>query len=135
MYVLRQMVEKRLEVQGSMAQGFVDLEKACYTVPREMDFGGDVTVDGSTRSGSEDGWGWGHVWEGNSKSGGGSKSFVGVWGQYWTEAGQRVEPAAIHSSTGPHQQEDGGEIRCNQLHPKTMMTHDVERSSSDDAEL
>ena len=36
MYVLRQMVEKRLEVQGSMALGFVDLEKAFDTVPREM---------------------------------------------------------------------------------------------------
>ena len=36
MYVLRQMVEKRLEVQGSMALGFVDLEKAFVTVPREM---------------------------------------------------------------------------------------------------
>ena len=36
MYVLRQMVEKRLEVQGSMAMGFVDLEKAFDTVPREM---------------------------------------------------------------------------------------------------
>ena len=36
MYVLRQMVEKRLEVQGSMALGFVDLEKAFNTVPREM---------------------------------------------------------------------------------------------------
>ena len=35
MYVLRQMVEKRLEVQGSMALGFVDLEKAFDTVPRE----------------------------------------------------------------------------------------------------
>ena len=23
--------------------------------------------------------------------------------------GQRAEPAAVHSSTGPHQQEDGGE--------------------------
>ena len=33
MYVLRQMVEKRLEVQGSMALGFVDLEKAFDTVP------------------------------------------------------------------------------------------------------
>ncbi len=32
MYVLRQMVEKRLEVQGSMALGFVDLEKAFDTV-------------------------------------------------------------------------------------------------------
>ena len=36
MYVLRQMVEKRLEVQGSMAVGFVDLEKTFDTVPREM---------------------------------------------------------------------------------------------------
>ena len=34
MYVLRQMVEKRLEVQGSM--GFVDMEKAVDTIPREM---------------------------------------------------------------------------------------------------
>ena len=30
------MVEKRLKVQGSMALGFVDLEKAFDTVPREM---------------------------------------------------------------------------------------------------
>ena len=36
MYVLRHMVEKRLVVQGSMALGFVDLEKAFNTVPREM---------------------------------------------------------------------------------------------------
>ena len=36
MYVLRQMVEKRLEIQGSMALGFVDLEKSSDTVPREM---------------------------------------------------------------------------------------------------
>ena len=36
MYVLRPMVEKRLEIQGSMALGFVDLEKAFDTVPREM---------------------------------------------------------------------------------------------------
>ena len=36
MYVLRQMVEKRLEVQGSMALGFVDLEKTFDTVLREM---------------------------------------------------------------------------------------------------
>ena len=33
MYVLRQMVEKRQEVQRSMALGFVDLEKAFDTVP------------------------------------------------------------------------------------------------------
>ena len=36
MYVLRQMVKKKLEVQGSMALGFVDLEKAFDTAPREM---------------------------------------------------------------------------------------------------
>ena len=35
-YVLRQIVEKRLEVQGSTALGFIDLEKALDTVPREM---------------------------------------------------------------------------------------------------
>ena len=35
-YVLRQMVEKRLEVQGSMALGFVDWEKAFDTVPGDM---------------------------------------------------------------------------------------------------
>ena len=33
---MRQMVEKRLEVQCSMALGFVDLEKAFDTVPRVM---------------------------------------------------------------------------------------------------
>ena len=36
MYVLRHMVEKRLEVQGSTALWFVDLEGAFDTVPREM---------------------------------------------------------------------------------------------------
>ena len=36
MYVLIQMVEKRLEVQGSMALGFVGLDKAFDRVPREM---------------------------------------------------------------------------------------------------
>ena len=36
MYVLRQMVDKRLEVQDSMALGFVDLEKAFDTGPIEM---------------------------------------------------------------------------------------------------
>ena len=56
MYVLRQMVEKRLEVKGSMALGFADLEKAFDTVPRgQRDGDGDTTVDGNTRSGSEDG--------------------------------------------------------------------------------
>ncbi len=36
MHLLRQMVGKRLEVQGIMSLGFVDLEKAFDTVPREM---------------------------------------------------------------------------------------------------
>ena len=36
MNFLRQMVEKRLEVQGSMVLVFVDLEKDVDTVPREM---------------------------------------------------------------------------------------------------
>ena len=36
MYVLRQMAEKRLDGQASMALGFVDLENAFDTVPREM---------------------------------------------------------------------------------------------------
>ena len=36
MYVLRQMVEKRLEVEGSMVLGLVDLQKAFDTVPRDM---------------------------------------------------------------------------------------------------
>ena len=36
MYVMRHMVEKILEVQGSMALGFVDLEKPFETVPIEM---------------------------------------------------------------------------------------------------
>ena len=35
MYILRQMVKKRLDIHGSMAPGFVDLEKAFDTVPRE----------------------------------------------------------------------------------------------------
>ena len=36
MYVLIQMVEKIVEVQGSMALAFVDLDKALETVPREI---------------------------------------------------------------------------------------------------
>ena len=36
MFMLGQLVEKRLEVQGEMALGFVDLEKAYKTVLREM---------------------------------------------------------------------------------------------------
>ena len=37
MYVLREVIQKRLEVHGCMALlGFVDLEKSFDTVPREM---------------------------------------------------------------------------------------------------
>ena len=36
MFALRQMAEKLLEMQGRVAVGFVDLEKADDTVPREM---------------------------------------------------------------------------------------------------
>ena len=36
MFALRQLGEKRLEIQGRMAVGFVDLEKAYDTVPTEM---------------------------------------------------------------------------------------------------
>ena len=36
MYVLRQMVDKRVDVHGSMALGFVDMEKAFDRVPQEM---------------------------------------------------------------------------------------------------
>ena len=36
MLALRQLVENQLEMQRRMAVGFVDLEKAYDTVPREM---------------------------------------------------------------------------------------------------
>ena len=36
MFTLRELVWKRLEVQGEMALGFVDQEKAHDTIPREM---------------------------------------------------------------------------------------------------
>ena len=36
MYVLRQMLENRLDVKGTMALGIVDLDKGFDTVPREM---------------------------------------------------------------------------------------------------
>ena len=35
-FVLRQTLEERLEMQGRMALGFVDLEKTYDIVPREM---------------------------------------------------------------------------------------------------
>ena len=36
MFALKQLIEKRLEMQGRMAVGFVDMEKVYDTVPREM---------------------------------------------------------------------------------------------------
>ena len=36
MFTLRQLVEKKPEGDENMALGFIDLEKACNTVPREM---------------------------------------------------------------------------------------------------
>ena len=61
-------------------------------------------MEGSTVNGSGVVEGIRHVREDNSKSGGVRKSIGGVCGQDLTEAGQRAEPAAVHSSTGPHQQ-------------------------------
>ena len=58
--------------------GFVDLEKYLHSTQRE-DGDGDAAVDGSTWSGSEDGWG--QVREDTSKRGGGRRSIRGVWGQ------------------------------------------------------
>ena len=43
------MVDKRLEVQGSMALGYVDLEKSLDRVPREMVRATLRTVGASTR--------------------------------------------------------------------------------------
>ena len=71
MYVLRQMVEKILEVQGIMALGFVDLEKAFDTVPREMVM---ATLRWMGVPEAEVSM----VREDNSKSGGGRRSFGGV---------------------------------------------------------
>ena len=38
-FTLRQLVEKRLKVQGEVAWELMDLEKACGTVPREVVMG------------------------------------------------------------------------------------------------
>ena len=37
-------------------------------------------------------------------------------GQDWTQTRQSAEPAAVHSSSGPHRQEDGGE-KCHEETP------------------
>ena len=107
MYILRQMVQKRLDVQGSMALGFVDLQKAFDTVPREM-------VMATLR--------WMGVPEAEVRmvegtferttarvvvGEGASEEFEVKIGL--RQGSVRAEPAVVHSSTGPHQQEDGGE--------------------------
>ena len=38
MFTLRQIIEKKLEKRRNMVIGFIDLEKACDTVPRELVF-------------------------------------------------------------------------------------------------
>ena len=48
MFSLSEQVEKRMEVQGEMALGFVNLEKADDCPERDGD--GDTDMDGSTRS-------------------------------------------------------------------------------------
>ena len=48
MFALRQLVEKKLEVQGEMTLGFVDLETAYDTLPRDSD--GDTEMDGNAGS-------------------------------------------------------------------------------------
>ena len=48
MFTLRQLVEKRLQMQGEMALGFVNLEKAYETILRDRD--GDTEMDGSARN-------------------------------------------------------------------------------------
>ena len=48
MFALRKLVEKRLEMQGRMAVGFVDLEKAYDSPKRDGD--GNSEMDGNARS-------------------------------------------------------------------------------------
>ena len=88
-----------MEVQGSMAVGFVELEKAFDTVPREMVI---ATLRWMGVSEAE-------VWmvEGTYEN---TTARV-VVGERASEEfdGQRADPAPVHSSPGPHQQEDGGE--------------------------
>ena len=55
LFTLRQFVEKKLEKQGSMCIGFVDLEKAFDTVKKNGD--GNVALAGSARSRGQDGGG------------------------------------------------------------------------------
>ena len=73
MYVLRQMVEKRLRGTGLYFSGFRRPGES-FRHRTQRDGDGDTTVDGSTIS--EDGRG--HVRDDNNKSGGGRRSIGGV---------------------------------------------------------
>ena len=55
LFTLRQFVEKKLEKQGSLCIGFVDLEKAFDSVKRNGD--GNVALARSARSRGQDGGG------------------------------------------------------------------------------
>ena len=55
MFALKQLVAKMLEMQGRMAVGFVYLDKAYDTVPREMVTATVSEMDGSARIRSRDG--------------------------------------------------------------------------------
>ena len=55
LFTLRQFGEKKLEKQGSMSIGFVDLEKAFDSVNENCD--GNVGLAGSARSRGQDGGG------------------------------------------------------------------------------
>ena len=72
MYVLRQMVEKKLEVQGSMVMRFFDLEKDLDTVLRDMVMA-TLRWTGVSEAEVRMVIKW-HVREDNSKSGGGRRS-------------------------------------------------------------
>ena len=94
MYVLRQMVEKRLEVHGSMALWFVDLEKAFDIVPREM-------VMATLR--------WMGVPEAEVRMVEGKYEKTTARGVVEEGASDEFEVKIVRSSTEPHQQEDGDE--------------------------
>ena len=89
-----------------MALGFVDLEKAFDTVPREMVMAtlrwmgvpeAEVKmVEGICTRRQQQEWWW-------------EKEHRRSLRSRWTQARQRAEPAAVHISTGPHKQEDGDE--------------------------
>ena len=130
MYVLLQMVEKRLEIQGSMAMGFVDLEKAFDTVPRDV-------VRATLR--------WMRVpeVEGRMVEGTYEKTTArvvvgeGASEDFEVKIGLRqgsvLSPLLFIAvgPTGPHQQEDGGE-GC---HEETPLCYDLAMVANGKQEL